>query len=302
MRARLFSGQEKTLTFAAIALIVAVGVGGAGLATATRLPQSVSAQVKARQQVASWLLPVEEFRTDNGSYAGMNLRLIARYELNADWTGARLVMVSRERYCIERDVRPVVSRAGSLAPIVSGPCTRAATMAAPLAHDDVPPDLPATADLLPVWGAGWYRRELTQLPMQDIIAAFPTRVARFFIFGVIGESCVASRPGSLTSTSDVPCTLPADDEIHTVGGPAWFLAELTRYPMQSYWLEHGGSYQGASTAKLRKTYGSSSWLNLHADIKIVTATRQGYCATISYRAVTVSLHGPDGPVTIAGCT
>ncbi len=249
MSAELLSLRQRTPTVAAVVLIVSLGLAGAGLAVAARTAQSATAQTKARQQLAQSLVPIEQFRADNGSYAGMTLALLSRYVGVWGMTiPVKVAFASPDRYCLETIHPPILSRAGSLAAIVSGPCTRAAIMAAPLAHDSTPPDMPKPYDTS------------TGAP------GHPPRWA-------------TDRTGLL-----------------------WHLAEGTRPLMQGYWLEHGASFEGATSADLRQTYGWLPSLPWHIGIEIVSATQSAYCATLTLQGATLSLHGPRGRVTIGGCS
>jgi hypothetical protein len=182
MIVRLLDANQRALTVAAVSLIAAVGLVGATLAGAARTEALASARTTARQQLASWVVPVEQFRADNGGYAGMTTELVARYlpigGPDETWGDPEIAFASRNRYCIEWKTPPIFSRAGSLAPIVSGPCTRAATMAAPVAHYSSPPGIPMPAsDTVfnnanrPPWAVGprgylWLLAKLTRPLMQ----------------------------------------------------------------------------------------------------------------------------------------
>ncbi len=239
----MFALRERVVVAVAVTVVVLVGVTGFALAATARSLYAAQRESTARRQIASWLLPIEEFRTDNGSYAGMTVDLLQRYSQLVDWTGATLRYVSADRYCIERRVRPIFSRAGSLAPIDGGPCTRAHTQAAPLAHDGSPPDLP---------------------PVPEIISAGPPPWAK---------------QGNYEG--------------------AWLKAQLIRAPLETYWLQNGGSFAGASPAVLADSgLLPAAFL---AKVSVDTATAHHACLTIVNETATVSLREPAGVVHLGRC-
>jgi type II secretory pathway pseudopilin PulG len=240
----VFALRERVVVIVAVTVVVLVGVTGFALAATARSQYAAQRDSKARRQVASWLLPIEEFRTDNGSYAGMTVDLLRRYSSLVDWTGATLSYVSRDRYCIERRVPPIVSRAGSVAPIEGGTCSRERTQTAPLAHDGVPPDLPFVSEILSAGPPPW-------------------------------------------------ATADGDRKV------AWLKAELMREPLETYWLQNGGSFAGANPAALADTGLAPP--AFFSTLSVDTATAHTACLTIVDNTATVSLTEPAGVVHLGRC-
>lgn len=242
----VFALHGRVVVTVAATVVLLVGVTGIGLAATARSQYAAHRDSEARRQIASWLLPIEEFRSDNGSYSGMSVALLRRYSAVVDWSGVTLRYVGRDRYCIERQTRPIFSRAGSLAPIERGPCTRTRTQAAPLAHDGLPPDLPLVPEIL-----------------------------------------FAGRP---------PWAMDGDWQA------AWSEAEFMRAPLESYRLENGGSFAGASRAALVRTGLAPLFVFVVAAVSVDSATARAACLTVIDKTATVSLTEPAGVVRLGRCS
>jgi hypothetical protein len=269
MTAPLLQGRERTVSLAVVALTLLIGCAGFALAATEKQRQASTRALFVRRQIATWLAPVEEYRSDNGSYSGMSIARLDSYAplFPVESPGARLRFVGADRYCIELGISSVYSRAGSLAPIVPGPCTRKATLAAPLAHDGRPPDLPTTPEIIvprpPAWGKEPFGRlwELAQ-------------AARWTF-----QSYWLEHHGSYQGLTAA--------------------AVEAAYPPPLPW-------RSWSSAPVRMTIALATRRTFCATFRSENMTSSfygpsGLIKTVRYPNVSVSLHGPSGRVTPGSC-
>jgi hypothetical protein len=148
LRSDVFSvSRGRLLTALAFGLLIGLA-GLAGILSLARAHAPTEATgPTAAQILRASILPIEEFYADNGTYTGMNARQLTSYDL---WNGVVVRFARGDHYCIQTSTKPVYSRAGSLAPVKRGPCTRSAALSATKAHDGVPPEVPKPNEWLSV--------------------------------------------------------------------------------------------------------------------------------------------------------